>query len=182
MPPAMWLLLNFVTPPFLTAFPSSFAPGTSRPWSSSPCVSSSPLVLEGTEAPHFYGGAKGIPTCSLVLLRPAIHRSAIPNRRTWQQRNTRDAASFEPRMRRLRFGFAGAHRPKPREFAGISRAILGCAREVSATTDWVAVWAVWSELVSAANSLITRENTGNFLEIRLPWPNQVRDSPAFPQS
>ncbi len=52
-----------------------------------------------------------------------------------QQRKTRAAATSRPGTRSLRFGYTRARRPKPRGIAGISRAIAGCGREVSATAD-----------------------------------------------
>ncbi len=63
---------------------------------------------------------------------------ANPNRPTWQQRKTRAAAYLGPRTRSLRFGYTRTRRPKPRGIAGISRAVPGCGRKVSATADWVA--------------------------------------------
>jgi hypothetical protein len=42
------------------------------------------------------------------------------------------------------------------------------------------VEAVCSELVSESRSLFGRENTGKFVDIRLPRRNLVQDSPAFP--
>ncbi len=97
-----------------------------------------------------------------------IHQIAKPNRRTGQQRKMWAAASFGPGIRRLRFGYARPQPPRPREFAGFSGSILGSGREVSALVAWVAVRGVLSELVSAASSLLSRENTGNFSEFMLP--------------
>ncbi len=87
------------------------------------------------------GGASRIRTCSIALLSPALHwgeSTAKPDRPTWQQRQTRDAVSFRAGTRSLRFGYTSARRPKPRGIAGMSRAVPGCGREVSATADWVA--------------------------------------------
>jgi transposase len=58
-----------------------------------------------------------------------------PNRPTCQQRKTPAAASIDLGTRRLRFAFAGAQRPKPREITGSSRVTSGRGREVSATAD-----------------------------------------------
>jgi len=71
------------------------------------------LQLAGAHAPPFAG--------------------ANPNRPTWQQRKTRAPAYLGPGTLSLRFGCARTQRPKPRRIAGISRAVPGCAREVSAT-------------------------------------------------
>ncbi len=110
-------------------------------------------------------GWTGFSRTTTALLSPALRwdgeSTAKPNRPTWQQRKTRAAASFGLGTRSLRFGYTRARRPKPRAIAGISRAVPGCGREVSATADWVAERAVDREPVSLPKSLIYRENTGN---------------------
>ena len=97
-----------------------------------------------------------------------IHQIAKPNRRKWQQRSTRATASIQPRTRRLRFGFARPQPPESRAIAGLSWSRSRWLGKISAAADWVAVREVWGELVSPALSLLSRENTGYFSEIRLP--------------
>ncbi len=55
-----------------------------------------------------------------------------------------------------------------------------CAGRVSTAADYMAVDGVGGQLVSGSGSLLCRESTGKFFEIRLLCANQVRNSPAFP--
>jgi hypothetical protein len=48
--------------------------------------------------------------------------------------------------------------------------------------DRALVGGVESEFVSGGGSLLSREDTGNFSSIGLPWANQVGNSRAFPLS
>ena len=72
---------------------------------------------------------------------------------------------FERETRRLRFGLAKAQQATPRGIAWFSQAVPERRREVSADADFVAVEAVWCELVSAVSALIYRETTGKFFDV-----------------
>jgi len=83
---------------------------------------------------------------------PVGESGANPNRPTWQQRQTPTEASSKPETRSLRFGFAPAQRTPEQG------------------TEWRcgqsgANWSLESE------SLIYRETTGKFSDVRLPCWN-----------
>ena len=61
--------------------------------------------------------------------------------------NVRDCVAGPTRQPgSLGFGCARAGRPRPREIEEISQAVPGCAREVSAAADQMAVRGVWGQL------------------------------------
>ncbi len=85
-----------------------------------------------------------------------IHQIAKPNRRTVQQRSTRDgihSAPNSPSLVRLRQA-PTAGSPRNRRNFTVHRELVG---EFSAPADRMAVGGVWGELVSAPKSLIDRE-------------------------
>ena len=94
-------------------------------------------------------------------------RPAKPNRPTSQQRTTRPAAPSRPGTRGLWSGSGRGGTPEPRETAGISLLNSRCGPANPGDADYVAVDAVYLELVSESESLIRRENTGKLSRSRL---------------